>query len=221
MLHGFGGTRRAWDGVAKLLDRERYRPLALDLPGHGAQALTAAGPISFAGCVRGVLAHAPERFLLCGYSLGGRVALHAALAAPDRVRGLVLVSSSAGIEDAAERRARREADGRLAAELETRPFEQFIDRWRAQPLFAREPPAVAALARADHLRNSPEALAAALRGIGAGEMEPLWGRLGELRMAVVVLVGGSDPKYRALGRRMVEQLPRGELMVAAGGHGLA
>jgi pimeloyl-ACP methyl ester carboxylesterase len=52
-------------------------------------------------------------------------------------------------------------------------------------------------------------------------MEPLWGRLGELRMAVVVLVGGSDPKYRALGRRMVEQLPRGELMVAAGGHGLA
>ena len=35
LLHGFSGTRHAWDGVVAELDRERYRPLALDLPGHG------------------------------------------------------------------------------------------------------------------------------------------------------------------------------------------
>ena len=76
LLHGFSGTRRAWDGVVACLSPERCRPLALDLPGHGEYADAHARPISFAGCVAHVLARAPERFVLCGYSLGGRVALH-------------------------------------------------------------------------------------------------------------------------------------------------
>jgi 2-succinyl-6-hydroxy-2,4-cyclohexadiene-1-carboxylate synthase len=219
LLHGFSGTRRAWDGAIAALDRERYRPLALDLPGHG-DAVDAQRPITFAGCVEHVLARGPERFTLCGYSLGGRIALHIALAAPGRVRRLVLVSSTAGIEDRDERVARREADRGLARELEEIPFEDFVERWRAQPLFAQDPPAVGKLAREDQRRNRPDALAAVLRGIGTGEMEPLWGRLGELDMPVRVLVGDRDAKFRALGQRIVELLPDAELVVVPGGHGL-
>ena len=219
LLHGFGGTRRAWDGVVALLDRERYRPLALDLPGHG-EAADAPRPISFAGCVAHVLASSPERFVLCGYSMGGRVALHVALAAPGRVQGLVLVSTSAGIQDEAERAERRRSDQRLAEDLERLPFEEFIERWRTQPLFAEDPPEVGALARADQRRNRPQALAAVLRGVGAGEMQPLWGRLAELSMPVTVLVGERDAKFRALGQRMVKLAPRAELAVVSGSHGL-
>jgi 2-succinyl-6-hydroxy-2,4-cyclohexadiene-1-carboxylate synthase len=219
LLHGFGGTHRAWDGVIAALDRERYRPLAPDLPGHGSRA-DAPRPITFAGCVAEVLARSPERFTLCGYSLGGRVALHVALAAPERVARLVLVSCSAGISDDAERAARRDADHALAEELERVPFEQFIERWRTQPLFAEEPPQVGALAREDQRRNRPDALAAVLRGVGTGEMQPLWERLGELAMPVAVVVGERDEKFRALGQRMVELLPDAELVVLAGGHGL-
>jgi 2-succinyl-6-hydroxy-2,4-cyclohexadiene-1-carboxylate synthase len=219
LLHGFSGTRRAWDGVIAALDRERYRPLALDLPGHG-DAADGGRPITFAGCVAHVLACSPERFVLCGYSMGGRIALHVALAAPERVRRLVLVSSSAGIEDREQRAARREADGRLARELEETPFEDFIERWRTQPLFASDPPDVGALARADQRRNRPDALAAALRGIGTGEMESLWDRLGELAMPVTVLVGDRDAKFLALGRRMVGLLGDAQLVVVPGGHGL-
>ncbi len=220
LLHGFSGTHRAWDGVAARLESERYRVLALDLPGHG-QAAGCKRPITFPVCVDHVLARAPERFTLCGYSLGGRVALHVALADPERVQRLVLVSCTAGIEDPAERAARRLADRRLADELESGPFEDFIERWRTQPLFAGEPPEVGRLAREDQRRNRPEALAAALRGIGTGEMEPLWDRLGELRMPVTVLVGERDPKFRALGERMVGLLADAELVLAPGGHGLA
>jgi 2-succinyl-6-hydroxy-2,4-cyclohexadiene-1-carboxylate synthase len=219
LLHGFSGTRRAWDGVIAALDHERYRPLALDLLGHGAQA-GARAPITFAGCVADVLARGPERFTLCGYSLGGRVALHVALAAPERVSRLVLVSCSAGIADEAERAARRDADHALAEELERVPFEEFIERWRTQPLFAGEPPPVGALARIDQRRNRPDALAAVLRGIGTGAMQPLWERLGELAMPVTVVVGERDEKFRALGRRMVELLADAELVALAGGHGL-
>ncbi len=219
LLHGFSGTRRAWDGVIELLDRERYRPLALDLPGHG-DASDARQPITFAACVQAVLLAAPERFTLCGYSLGGRVALHVALAAPERIERLVLVACNPGIEDEAERAARRDSDEALASDLERIPFEDFIERWRTQPLFAADPPEVGALARADQRRNRPEALAGMLRGLGAGVMEPLWGRLRELRMPVTVIAGERDAKYVSIGQRMVECLPAAQLLVVDGGHGL-
>ncbi|MFI5038178.1 MAG: alpha/beta fold hydrolase, partial [Solirubrobacterales bacterium] len=170
--------------------------------------------------VEEVLARAPTRFALCGYSLGGRVALHVALAAPERVQRLVLVSSSAGIEDDAERAERRAADRRLADELERIPYEQFIERWRTQPLFADDPPEVGALAREDQRRNRPGALAEVLRRLGTGEMEPLWGRLGELGMPVTVVVGERDARFCAFGERMVDLLSDAELVVISGGHAL-
>jgi 2-succinyl-6-hydroxy-2,4-cyclohexadiene-1-carboxylate synthase len=219
LLHGFGGTRRAWDGVSERLDRERYLPLALDLPGHGATPAEP-GPLTFAGCVRSVLDRSPPRFALAGYSLGGRIALHLALAAPERVERLILVACSPGIEDGAERAARRAADAALSEQLEQGPYEDFIERWRTQPLFAEDPPEVGELARADQRRNRPERLAAVLRGLGTGEMQPLWSRLGELGMDTVVVVGDRDAKFRALGERMVALLRHAELRVVAGGHGL-
>jgi 2-succinyl-6-hydroxy-2,4-cyclohexadiene-1-carboxylate synthase len=219
LLHGFGGTSRAWDGVRAQLPTERYLSLALDLPGHG-EASEVPRPITFAGCVEHVLTRSPPRFSLCGYSMGGRIALHVALAAPERVRGLVLVASTAGIEDDGERARRRLSDHGLADELERAPFEDFIDRWRSQPLFAEDPPAVARKAREDQRRNRPDALAAVLRGIGTGQMLPLWGELGKLTMPVVVLAGDRDLKFQGLGRRMVGLLPMGTLKVVPGGHSL-
>ena len=82
----------------------------------------------------GVLAEAPGRFVLCGYSLGGRIALHVALAAPQRVTALVLIACSAGIEDEAERAERRRSDGALVKQLRSAPFEQFIERWQTVKL---------------------------------------------------------------------------------------
>ncbi|HEV2924318.1 MAG TPA: 2-succinyl-6-hydroxy-2,4-cyclohexadiene-1-carboxylate synthase [Solirubrobacteraceae bacterium] len=219
LLHGFSGTGRAWDGVAARLERQGYRPLAPDLLGHGTAA-ECERPITFGACVAHLLAQAPERFALYGYSLGGRVALHLALSAPDRVGRLVLVSTTPGIEDASERTERRHADHLRADELETMPFEQFIERWRSQPLFAQDPPEVDRLAREDQRRNRPDALAAVLRGIGTGEMQSLWERLAELTMPVTVVVGERDDKFRALGERMVRLLPDARLTVVSGGHNL-
>lgn len=219
LLHGFGGTRRAWDLVLAHLSTERYRPVALDLPGHGELA-DAPRPITFEGCVASVLERGPERFVLAGYSMGGRIALHVALAAPERVERLVLIGATPGIEDERERARRRESDGALADDLETGSFERFIERWRAQPLFEGEPTDVAALARADQRRNRPDALAAVLLGIGTGEMRPLWDMLGELEMPSTVVVGDRDVKFLQAGRRMVELMPRAELRVVPGAHHL-
>ena len=200
LLHGFSGTRRAWDGVVARLDRERYRPLALDLPGHGeARATRSARSRSPAACSRARAA--PERFALCGYSLGGRVALHVALAAPERVARLVLVSTQR--RHRGRRRARRAPRAPTTrSPTSSKRIRSSISssagaRSRCSPTSR---PRWRALAREDQRRNRPAALAAALRGIGTGEMQPLWERLGELKMPVTVLAGERDAKFRALGR---------------------
>jgi 2-succinyl-6-hydroxy-2,4-cyclohexadiene-1-carboxylate synthase len=219
LLHGFAGTGAAWDAVCARLDGKRYRALTPDLPGHGAASQVR--PITFEGCVASVLAVAPQRFTLAGYSMGGRVALHVALAARERVERLILVSTTAGIEDHAERAARLASDEALAARTQRGTIEDFADEWTAQPLFAGTAPDAAAAWRADLLRNEPTGLAEVLRGIGTGSMEPLWGRLGELAMPVAVVVGERDERFLAIACRLAGALPDGELVVVPGaGHGL-
>src|SRR5690242_15185066 len=97
LLHGFTHTGASWDPVVAALG-ESYRALAPDIRGHGTR--SALEPVTL-GAVLGDLAGlAPERFTLVGYSMGGRIALHFALAAGDRVERLVLIGASPGIADA-------------------------------------------------------------------------------------------------------------------------
>jgi 2-succinyl-6-hydroxy-2,4-cyclohexadiene-1-carboxylate synthase len=210
MLHGFGGTARHWDRVLALTDRERYSPLALELAD--------ADPMSIAGALDLVAAAAPERFILCGYSMGGRVALHVATAFPDRVSRLVLVSTSAGIEDERARPERRALDEALASSIEQGSVEDFIAHWRATPLFARDPDWVHELVAADTRRLSPTALAATLRAFSAGTLEPLWGRLGALGMPA----GERDAAYCEIGERLAAALGSARFeLVADAGHRVA
>jgi 2-succinyl-6-hydroxy-2,4-cyclohexadiene-1-carboxylate synthase len=219
LLHGFAGTGRAWDPVVERLDPERYTALAPDLRGHGRQ--RDARPVDVEACVQDVLAVAPERFALCGYSMGGRIALHVALAAPERVERLVLVASTAGLENPAERAARRAADERLAAFAETTTIEAFADRWMAQPIFAGTPPAAARRWREDLLRNDRRALAAVLRGLGTGTLPPVWERLAELPMPTTVMAGARDAKYVGLAHELAAALPASKLVIVPdAGHGL-
>lgn len=218
LLHGFTQTGESWRPVIDQLG-ERYRALAPDLRGHGSA--HDRRPADLAGCVEDVAALAPgEPFDLAGYSMGGRIGLHVALAHPERVERLVLVSASPGIADDVERAARREADEELAADLEGQEdVSPFATRWGRQRLFAGQSEAVRELLHADRLRSTPAGLAAALRGLGPGTMEPLWGRLGELRMPVTLVVGERDAKYLAIAERMATRIPRARVVtIPAVGH---
>ena len=217
LLHGFTQTRQSWRRTVLALGG-RYRALAPDLPGHGQAVHRTA---SFAACDAYLRALAPaaEPFVLAGYSMGGRVALHAATAPGIRLRALVLVGASPGLADPAERAARRRADEALAARIEAVGVEAFAREWGAQPLFAGQPPRVAAAALADRLRNTPAGLARALRGLGTGAMPPLWDRLGELDLPVTLVAGERDAKFRALAEAMAGRLPAARVVVVPGtGH---
>jgi len=198
---------------------ERYRALAPDIRGHGAAA--AREPVTLEGVLDDLAAVAPPRFTLVGYSMGGRLALHAALAPAlaARIERLVLVGASPGLADRAEREARRSADERVAGEVERMTIGQFAQRWAQTPVLAGQPPEVAAAVHADRLRNHPASLARALRGLGTGALPSLWDRLGEIAVPVVLIVGERDAKFTAIASDVARALADGEVVVVQGaGH---
>lgn len=214
LLHGFTQTGRSWKPIIERLAAGDVR--TPDLPGHGSAAAERLGLWDAAAW----LARREGHGVWVGYSLGGRHALHVALAHPGVVDGLVLLGATAGIDDPAERAGRRVRDEELADSILAEGVDAFLRRWLAQPLFAGLDPDRAQLD--DRRRNHPAGLAASLRLAGTGTQDPLWDRLPELGRAgcpVLVLAGEHDTKFRAHGERLAATIgstARFETVAAAG-----
>lgn len=161
-----------------------------------------------------------ERTHLLGYSMGGRVALAAAIEYPARIASLILESASPGLATAAERQARVASDNGLAGFIEREGVEAFVARWERIPLFStqeRLPEAVRARLRHQRLLSNRTGLANSLRGLGIGVQTPLWERLGELRMRCLIIAGELDAKFADIARRMAAAIAGSRLAVVPGG----
>ena len=194
LVHGFTQNSHCWAPFDRMLTT--WAPVtAVDLPGHGRSGPATAGLWETG---RAVVTAAPASAHV-GYSLGGRVLLHGALGSPEDVSRLVLIGAHPGIEDEDTRRARRAEDEQRAARLEQAGLVDFLDEWLALPLFAGLDDERGH--RRERLANDARALADALRMLGTGTQDPLWDRLGELVMPVLVLAGERDGRYREIGVR--------------------
>ena len=147
--------------------------------------------------------------MLAGYSLGGRLALHAALRDPARYAALVTVGASAGIEDSAARAERAEADERLATWMEGRQIEDIVSVWERQPLFADQSDALVEEQRAGRLASEPLQLASLLRSAGQGAMAPVWNELHRLELPLLAVAGSGDQRYAEAARRLAAAVPSG------------
>lgn len=198
LAHGFTQTHRCWGPLGAQLGA--WAPtVAVDLPGHGdtthdTVSLTEAGDL---------LAQVSHGTVVIGYSMGGRIALHAAVQDPASMLGLVLIGATAGIVDSQDRGARRERDAQLATDLE-QDLPAFIDRWLDLPMFQALDDAVQF--RAERLTNRAEGLAGTLRTRGTGSQEPLHDRLGSLDIPVLTLTGDHDDKFRAESEVLIEAI---------------
>lgn len=207
LVPGFTQTSQSWQGVREVVDascdvvtvevpvRETFEQTAHAIGGRGGRAF------------------------YVGYSLGGRLCLRLALDHPRLVRGLVLVSTTAGIADPGARAARVAEDAARIEEIERGGVDAFLDAWLAQPMFATVPPDAPGLAERRAL--SAGFLTHCLRVLGAGTMEPMWHRLGELTVPVALVTGKLDERYTAIARQMLERI-RGDVVHVQldGGHAL-
>jgi len=213
LVHGFTQTGASWAAVARDLATD-HEVVCVDAPGHGGSGDVRADLVDGAR----LLGDAGGRATYVGYSMGGRLAMHLALDQPELVDRLVVLGATGGLDDEGERAARRAADEVQAASIEADGVEAFLERWLALPLFAGLPDDPAD--RAERRTNTAAGLASSLRLAGTGTQAPLWDRVHELAMPVLVVAGARDAKFTALGRRLTAAIgPNATLTLVPGaGH---
>jgi 2-succinyl-6-hydroxy-2,4-cyclohexadiene-1-carboxylate synthase len=184
---GFMQRGGSWDAVAREVG-ERYRSICVDF-----------ATSTFVERVEELLEAAEPGAAVVGYSLGGRIALEAARREPRRFGAVILVGGTPGIEDAAERKERADADDRMATWMEGATIEEVVARWERQPIFATQSPQLVEAQRPGRLSHDPAQLAALLRSASPGRVEHHWERL---PVPLLAIAGELDQRYAEIAKRI-------------------
>lgn len=212
LLHGFTGGASAWSPFCQHWSKHS-RLIIPDMIGHG-KTEAPASPDRYkielaANDLRTILDQlGVEQVDLLGYSMGGRLALTFAILYPDKVRNLILESTSPGLSSETERINRREHDGKLAAFITEKGMEAFVEYWENIPLFSTMtvlPSEVKKKIRQQRLSHSPQGLANSLVGMGTGAQPSWWDHLQQIKQPVLLLTGQRDAKFCRIAERMQKE----------------
>ena len=219
MLHGFMGSSKVFDHLIPTLT-EFCNPVTMDLLGHG---LSSGGENPERYHLEEQLADLfeianrlkPSKFYLYGYSMGGRLALRFALEHPEYLSGLILESTTYGIEGTDKVYERIQQDEQRAERIE-QDFVSFLHDWASLPIFVTGSQVPDDLQdkyfRIQAGQNSRQ-MARSLRGFGSARMESVRTRLHELDIPVLILSGEYDEKYKKLSEEMEHCISQGKAVV--------
>lgn len=219
LLHGFMGSGQVFRHLLPGL-KAFANPVTIDLLGHGAtggdeqpERYRAGEQIKDLFILIKNLHPAPV--FLHGYSMGGRLALRYALHHPDAISGLILESTTYGMEQDEEQAQRLLLDEQRARAIET-DYNGFLDSWVQLPLFSNSiqvPSYLKQRYRGIQQSQSPSSMAGSLRGFGAACMPSVKSDLDKLNVPALILAGGADAKYRALAKEMHRAIPDSKMSI--------
>lgn len=198
-LHGFLGKPSDWD----FLDLQNLRAPNLH------QASQTKDFWSWAEDFNRVVADDAAPILL-GYSMGGRLALHALLQAPKLWKAAIIISAHTGLQSEQERAARLKSDAKLAEDFLQQAWAEVTDQWHAREMFGALPPP----SPRQESEYSREALAFALQTWSLGRQDFLLPRLKEIQCPVLWIAGEKEEKFVAQAKFACEQIPKAECWIA-------
>lgn len=162
-LHGNLGRAQDWDGVRARLAQAGLSGVALNLWDE-----RFSGDLKTSGYEIGKYIGERDDFpILCGYSLGGRLALHVVRAWPDLADRVFLLSTHWGLPSEEERSVRRITDEEWAKRLQRLPWGEFWKLWSSQGVFATDKDS----AREEPRGEEKEAMVSAFRLWSLGYQE--------------------------------------------------
>jgi len=212
-LHGFTGRAADWQFIFDKIP-QKFFPIAIDLIGHG-ETDSSENP-DYYSC-HAIVHHIDsiisqldiKKFIIAGYSMGGRAALVYSLKNPHKIFAAVLESTSPGIEDYCQKKDRVELDFLLSDKIKREGVESFIDYWLDQSLF-KSLQKLPMFEDEKKLRNqnTVAGLANTLSSFSTGLMPSLWGKLPLLEFPVLLLNGELDEKYTNINNKMKNKLPK-------------
>lgn len=217
LLHGFTGSKSTW---LPFIDqwKEKFQVIIIDLPGHGKTKVKSEGTMeSYCGDLIQLFNHLHiDTCHVLGYSMGGRMALSLTLLYPERIKSLILESSSPGLQYKEERESRKKNDENLARKIEEEGIKSFVHYWENIPLFATQkelPDKIFNSLRKERLSQSKEGLALSLRTMGTGSQPTWWDKLSTVNQDVLLIVGEIDQKFVIINEEMNRKLINGELII--------
>ena len=220
LLHGFTGDASTWTAFCE--DWGKHSSLIIpDIIGHGnteaPEQLNRYKIESAAKDLNDILTKlGVKKVDLLGYSMGGRLALTFAILFPDKIRKLILESTSPGLLTEDERNQRCMKDGELAHFIKEKGIEAFVDYWGKIPLFSTMEnlsSKVKESIRQQRLSHSTLGLANSLLGMGTGAQPSWWGKLHQLENDVLLLTGEKDKKFCRIAEKMQKSLKNSSWMV--------
>lgn len=161
------------------------------------------------------LSEGMERPVVAGYSLGGRLALHAMAIHPERWGGAVILSAHPGLECVEDRMARRISDEVWARKAREMEWSKFLEDWNEQGVLS----ASAVPKTQIRLEERRSEIALALETWSLGRQENLRSQLRRFHAPVLWVTGEHDEKFTALATGMEETFPNFEHRILPGlGH---
>ncbi len=206
-LHGFLGHPSDWDFLT-------LQPLAIDIY---ADCHPQKGLWNWAHLFNHHISHNAETLnVLLGYSLGGRLALHALLDEPSLWDAAIIVSAHPGILDKEERKRRKAHDKEWSRSFLEAPWDEVIERWNTQETLRSS----INLPR-DESNYSREKLALALVDWSLGNQDAMHKKLERLYVPIQWLAGSQDLKFAQLAHSMTLAHPLSSIqIVEEAGHRL-
>ena len=143
--------------------------------------------------------------ILIGYSMGGRLALHALLEKDHPWKAAVIIGAHPGLEGEAERAARAGSDAEWASKALLSNWSDFLDAWNAQPVL--QGAAIHDGKDRSRLQLRRREIARSFVDWSLGHQQSLWDRLGEIDIPVLWIAGEEDDKFKAIGERACSLIP--------------